>query len=407
MKRTLFIFLIAGNFLLINNCYSQWVQVSNGMGNILAGTVTIDGNNMFAGGTSAGVYYTSNFGANWVQTTLNNQLVFALINSGSNVLAGTFNAGTFRSSNNGASWNQVTMGGNMTVWAYCFSGSNIFAGTFCPIVANMGVYRSTDNGVSWSLAGVNNREVRSLASFGNYIYAGTIDSGVFISTNSGVNWSKSSLNNRNVRSLTVNGNFVFAGILNAQGVFKSTDYGNTWIQSLSNNNDCNALDMMGSTVIAGTITNGVYVSNDNGANWVQKNEGLSHLSVFALKIYNGFVYAGTSGGGVYKRPLSDLIGISQISEIVPLKYSLKQNFPNPFNPSTTIRFDISGTSAAKTSLIVYDLLGREVEELVNEKLSPGEYEVNFNSSNYPSGIYYYKLSIGGDFTETKKMVLVK
>lgn len=406
MKKTLFIFLIVGNVLLIDICYSQWIQVSNGIGNILAGTLTADGTNMFAGGTSAGVYYTSNSGANWVQTSLNSQLVFALINSGSNVLAGTFNGGTFRSTDNGASWNQVTMGSNMTVWAYCYSGSNVFAGTFCPIVANMGVYKSTDNGLTWSLAGVNNREVRSITSEGNYIYAGTIDSGVFVSSNSGTNWIKSSLNNRNVRSLAANGNFVYAGIMNSQGLFLSTDNGDTWVQSSLNNRDCQALTFQGSTVLTGTALHGVYVSNDNGTNWEQKNEGLGHLSVSALIIHNGYVYAGTSGGGVYRRAISELLSIQPVSNQIPSSYSLSQNYPNPFNPATKIRFDISGTSAAQTFLSVYDLLGREVAVLVNEKLTPGEYEVDFDGSNLPSGVYYCKLK-AGDFVETRKMVLVK
>jgi hypothetical protein len=404
MKKTLFIFLVSCNFLLINICYSQWVQVSNGMGNIIAGALTADGTNMFAGGTSAGVYYTSNSGANWVQTTLNNQLVFALINSGSNVLAGTFNAGTFRSTNNGAAWSQITMGSNMTVWAYCYSGSNVFAGTFCPVVANMGVYKSTDNGLTWSLAGANNREVRSITSEGNYIYAGTIDSGVFISSNSGTNWFKSSLNNRNVRSIAANGSSVYAGILNSQGLFMSTNNGNTWVQSSLNNRDCQALAIQGSTILTGTAAFGVYVSNDNGTNWVQKNEGLGHLSVFALIIQNGYVYAGTSGGGVYRRAISELLAIQLISNQVPSRFSLSQNYPNPFNPSTNIIFQLPRANRVKLS--VYDLVGREVEVLVNEELKAGEYEVDFNAANYPSGVYYYKLS-AGDFNETKKMVLLK
>ena len=113
---------------------------------------------------------------------------------------------------------------------------------------------------------------------------------------------------------------------------------------------------------------------------------------------SGYIYKTTNGGFP--------IGIQPISTEIPLDFSLSQNYPNPFNPSTIIRFDISGTSAAKTSLIVYDILGREVTVLVNEKLTPGGYEVDFDGSNLPSGVYYYKISTG-DFSETKRMVLVK
>jgi len=85
-------------------------------------------------------------------------------------------------------------------------------------------------------------------------------------------------------------------------------------------------------------------------------------------------------------------------------YRLHQNYPNPFNPSTNIRYSIPKSTYVK--LVVFDMLGREVEILVNEKLSPGTYEVNWNASNYPSGVYLYKITTD-DFTETKIMNLIK
>lgn len=103
------------------------------------------------------------------------------------------------------------------------------------------------------------------------------------------------------------------------------------------------------------------------------------------------------------RPITT--GITGTNEI-PNKFMLYQNYPNPFNPATKIRFDISGSSAAKTFLYVYDILGREVATLVNEQLSPGTYKVNFDGSNYPSGIYFYKF-ISGEYSAVKKMILLK
>ena len=101
---------------------------------------------------------------------------------------------------------------------------------------------------------------------------------------------------------------------------------------------------------------------------------------------------------------SPLIGINFISEIIPSKYLLSQNYPNPFNPATTIKFAVPVAGLIKLS--VYDILGREIEILANENLSEGTYSVNWNASNYPSGIYFYRLE-GSNFTETKKMVLIK
>jgi hypothetical protein len=98
------------------------------------------------------------------------------------------------------------------------------------------------------------------------------------------------------------------------------------------------------------------------------------------------------------------VGINQISSEVPQNFSLSQNYPNPFNPTTQIEFKIANSGYVK--LAVFDALGREVETLVNQELSPGTYQADFDGSNLPSGAYYYKLESGA-FTETKKMVLIK
>ncbi len=92
-----------------------------------------------------------------------------------------------------------------------------------------------------------------------------------------------------------------------------------------------------------------------------------------------------------------------LSEI-PTIYDLKQNYPNPFNPSTTIRYLMP--EQARVVIKVYDILGREVVELVNKEQIAGTYEVMFEASNYSSGIYFYRLQ-AGSFVETKKMVLMK
>ncbi|MBS1518172.1 MAG: T9SS type A sorting domain-containing protein [Bacteroidetes bacterium] len=98
------------------------------------------------------------------------------------------------------------------------------------------------------------------------------------------------------------------------------------------------------------------------------------------------------------------VSINQISQIVPDRYELNQNYPNPFNPSTKINFSIPRTGFV--SLKVFDISGREAADLVNEVLSPGEYEYKFNASNLSSGIYFYVFK-SEQFTETKRMMLIK
>lgn len=98
-------------------------------------------------------------------------------------------------------------------------------------------------------------------------------------------------------------------------------------------------------------------------------------------------------------------GIIQNSGIIPEKPALYQNYPNPFNPVTTIKFDIPKQTSVK--ITVYDILGNQVTELVNlSNVKPGSYSVQFDAGNLASGIYLYKI-IGDNFTETKKMLVVK
>ena len=89
---------------------------------------------------------------------------------------------------------------------------------------------------------------------------------------------------------------------------------------------------------------------------------------------------------------------------MPKSFKLEQNFPNPFNPSSTIRYDIPKASMVK--IVVYDLLGRELKVLVNEEKTPGYYEVVLNAGDLASGIYYYTITTG-DFTQSRKMILMK
>lgn len=99
------------------------------------------------------------------------------------------------------------------------------------------------------------------------------------------------------------------------------------------------------------------------------------------------------------------VGISSNIKNSEQSYTLKQNYPNPFNPSTTIRYNIQNSNY--TEIKIYDIRGKEVNILKNKKEYPGSYEVEFNGSGLPSGVYFYSLFLDGNLVDTKKMILIR
>jgi hypothetical protein len=103
-------------------------------------------------------------------------------------------------------------------------------------------------------------------------------------------------------------------------------------------------------------------------------------------------------------PAFIIVGASQISSSLPKEFKLYNNYPNPFNPSTTIKFDLVRSS--NVVITIYDILGKEIEYLVSSKLDAGTYEVKWDGAKYSSGVYFYKIETES-FSDIKKMLLVK
>jgi len=134
-------------------------------------------------------------------------------------------------------------------------------------------------------------------------------------------------------------------------------------------------------------------------------EYLSGLNSLDIDRFN-WIYAAADKSPVIMKSeeLNFEVTDLQEEEITTLSFKLDQNYPNPFNPATKIRFTIP--NFALTTLTVYDLLGKQIISLINKELDPGNYEVEFDGSHLPSGIYFYKLT-SGRYTQIRKMLLVK
>jgi hypothetical protein len=144
------------------------------------------------------------------------------------------------------------------------------------------------------------------------------------------------------------------------------------------------------------------VSYDGGETW--GSGGLGYLCILSLAFdKNQNLIAGTYGGGIYSSTQA-VTSVGGGNKDLPSDMRLSQNYPNPFNPQTQIEYDISTSS--NVVLKVYDILGRDVALLVNERKGPGHYTLSWNASGLPSGIYFCRMQ-AGRYIETRKMLLMR
>jgi hypothetical protein len=134
------------------------------------------------------------------------------------------------------------------------------------------------------------------------------------------------------------------------------------------------------------------------------NVGDSIRGRWFVKAYSQLDSLGSSSSNFLITFVRSVIGIQPISQIIPREFFVMPNYPNPFNPVTKIRFGLP--KAVHVKITVYDILGRETAVLVNENLKAGEFEADWDATDFPSGVYFYKIE-AGDFVRTSRMVLVK
>lgn len=200
-----------------------------------------------------------------------------------------------------------------------------------------------------------------------------------------------------------------------QWLQRTTNSGSDFPFSMAIDNASSHLYVAGSSFTAGTNYDYLTISYslDGTFNWEKKENstgnGNDYASGVAVQDTDRIYITGSanfSGTGIafYTLRYSTFNAVEPISTLIPESFELKQNYPNPFNPVTNIRFDVPRSSYVKVS--VYDVMGREVERLVNEQLMAGEYLVKWDAVKYSSGIYFYSIATDG-YQSTKKMILTK
>ncbi|MBN8585178.1 MAG: T9SS type A sorting domain-containing protein [Ignavibacteria bacterium] len=350
------------------------------------------------------LFYTSNSGLNWsvsLDSTYNGSTInFAISNNNPNFIAAirtqyqdSVESIFYRSTNGGSSWQSQILNFTIDNEAYSLAitdNNHIYIGINCNVnCTDMRYIYSTNGGTTWYTRSFplisNNHEITSPIFKKDNMFGLTFSPGfnyyIYSTSNGGSNWSSPAL--------------YFTG-------------GTTYVEKLIN------IDSTPIWICA--ANNKVLKTTNDGVNWslmaipLESDERINTMDL--VKRGNKYYgYIGTFRGRIFKLTESIFpIGITPISTEIPKSYSLSQNYPNPFNPVTKIRFSLPHQGYVKLS--IFDALGKEVSSLVNENLQAGVYETDFDASNIPSGVYFYRIeavdpSTTLRVTETRKMVLLK
>ena len=363
----------------------QWQPRNNGLPNFPGSYLALSSDptpRIYAGR----IYYTDNFGIEW--SKIDAQLPYLSIRAmitdpdspetlilGSSYAFEGNTAGVFKSIDGGITWEALTTGLVPSLMVSELARDPLNNSTIY-ISGNEGTFRSLNNGETWEpfSSGLSSDVYVNEFAFdtksGNKIYAATT-SGVYFRSFEDAVWHKYGLDEKQCLSITLTEGLLFVATLD--GIFMKIVGKEDW-------ND------FGEKLPYRKIRKVTSNLNSQG---------------------NMIIYAGTYYGGIFEtviENIADPIGDSHKSQQISSDWYLAAAFPNPFNPATTISFVMQ--KAGKTRLVVYDLLGKEVARLVDGVMDAGTHTATWNASNFPSGIYFYRLQ-AGDFVQTRKMVLLK
>ena len=413
MKKFYFLIVI---LLFYSQSYAQWTQVSS-FPNKVVKDILISNSVVYTGTSNAGVYISTDSMASF-QQFINDinfypaHMVTQVLVYDNKIFISTGD-GIYISTNGGTNWikksNGIVVGGGAI---YIFAESiyelngTLFTGT------HTGIYRSTNGGENWIVTNISGSHVGAMnfTLHNGKLFAARENINTpygYYSNDSGVTWSfLTALNLPTITFFSEPGK-LWSGTIH--GVWLSTNNGTSWVHRGAglgpdpyNPSIIRINQSLLTSVKVGNPS--VYISENEGLLWTDVGNGLQSLSAISeLTIFGNNVIIATSGG-LYQRPISQLTGVVQTSNQLPKKYSLSQNYPNPFNPVTKIKFDVPKSSYTK--IVLYNILGEEISTLVKDKLSAGSYEVEWDGSGYPSGVYFYIL-ITDEYVDTKKMVLLK
>ncbi len=397
--------------------------------------------NVYYGGTQDNGTLKSSIGTNWSEIFGGDGGATEVdFNNPNTIYTEYVNLAIFKSTNAGATWNKVMNG--------IPAGPNYYDGTtdrvlfIAPykmdpnnpnilVAGTYRVFRTTNGGNNWTAisgdltgdgTGSSGAKISSLAiakGNSNLIYAGCTNGRLQKTTNAGLSWTNVSsglptLYITDVEiSRTNNSNVyvTFSGFSSSNKVFKTTNGGQNWVNISSNLpnipvncifvNPYNELNLLIGTDL------GIFETTNGGTSWYKTSSALPNVAVVDMDFRDNdnTLIAATHGRGMWKTTITTGVE-NDNGKMVVDEFKLYQNFPNPFNSNTTIRYSIKRESLVEIKL--FDLSGKEIATLLNEIKTPGEYSLKLDASdfNLSSGVYLYQMKTG-EFKFSRKLVYLK
>lgn len=379
----------------------------------------------FQGGTQDNNKQTSTDGGNnWIQRSTGDGGYTIVDPVNTNYIYGQYVNGSIqRSNNSGVSFTNITPG--TSTGGLFYNPYEIAPGDHNTIVFGRADIWKTTNAQTattssgWTQIATTSIVGGSVSAIGisatniNKIYIGTSNGRILVTTDNGANWSVQTgypyVSDFIVDNTNDNICYATLGGTGTTHVLKTTNSGLNWTSITGNLPNIAANSIVMRTLsprmlFVGTDF-GVFQSTNDGANWISFSSGLPMVEVYDMKYKQtiGMILVATHGRGCWTFDLNSTLGIDPFGKI-PAQYKLSQNYPNPFNPTTNIAFDIPKYNSV--ILEIYDMSGKKIEELVNQNLNAGHYQVQWDASKYSSGAYVSKLTTP-DYSATSKLMLIK
>jgi photosystem II stability/assembly factor-like uncharacterized protein len=398
------------------NCNYSWVPQTSGVTGTFYSVKAINDQVCWAVGAAAMVRRTTDGGTTWTNGNPNPGVITGDIYNIEAIDANTAWCTTspsttniYKTTNGGVNWVNVYNATGFINAIKMTSSSNGIA-TGDPVAGNWVILGTTNGGVNWAsistTPGTGDGRNNCLRVVGSNVWFGSGQGTVWRSTNGGVAWTFAPTAPLTTQVLGLHFNNATTGLASGSSMVRTTDGGLTW----------GAVTIAGTGNVSGIVGTGtdywavrgtgIYRSTDNGVTWASVHTAVGTQNDISLASgSNGCLVAwSVATGGNIAKMNGVPVGIENPNSQIPNVYALEQNYPNPFNPTTSISFSLP--KAGVVELKVYDILGKEVATLVNGFNQAGSHTVNFDASALSSGIYFYTLK-SADFTDTKKMVLVK